>query len=398
MAVKKYLPEIKYHPKNKEFYCYWHRVRKYLGRTLEVAEKRRLQLVAEAAVNALAEPLSTSARGISITVSQLCLEFLAAHYDFGNIKNYKIISQHLINLYADLPVNSFGPIELQAVRTRIVEGRSRRKASLGQPVSRAYVNKLINLARRIFKWGVSQTYYAPENLIALRCVDALKLGHSEGTIERAAVEAVSEDVIKATLPHLPPTVADMVRIQALTGMRPSELCEMRLSEIDASEPECWLYAKQDHKNAWRGKSKIIPLGPRAITILSQYVEWAKIDGNDFLFSPIRSEKHRLESMRAKRKSKVQPSQICRKKPRPKRTLNPVYTASAYARRIAIICQKHGIPHWHPYQIRHLVAETTQSQNGSIEHVCALLGDDVESAKIYAQRNLDLAKKLAKENG
>ncbi len=52
---KKFLQEIKYHPKNKEFYRYWYRVRKYLGRTLEAAERRRLQLVAGAAFNALAE-------------------------------------------------------------------------------------------------------------------------------------------------------------------------------------------------------------------------------------------------------------------------------------------------------------------------------------------------------
>ncbi len=395
MAVKKYLPEIKYHPKNKEFYCYWYRVRKYLGRTLEAAEKRRLQLVAEAAVNALAEP---SVRGISITVSQLCLEFLAAHHDFGNTKNYKIISQHLVDLYADLPVNAFGPLELQAVRAKIVTGRSQRKSTLGQPVSRAYVNKLINLARRIFKWGVSRTYYPPENLIALRCVEALQLGHSDGTVERPVVEAVAEDVIEATLPHLPPTLADMVRVQCLTGMRPKELCEMRLSEIDASDPECWIYAKRDHKTAWRGKSKIVPLGPRAIAILSKYVEWAKGYTNDFLFSPIRSENQRLKELRLRRKTKVQPSQVCRKKPQPKRVLRECYTAAAYARRISLICKKHGIPHWFPYQIRHLVAETAQAQHGSIEHVCALLGDDVESAKIYAQRNLTLAKKLAKERG
>ena len=172
---------------------------------------------------------------------------------------------------------------------------------------------------------------------------------------------------------------------------------MRLSEVDQSSTP-WVYRKRDHKNAWRGKPRNILIGPQARCILIPYVRLSESDGNDFLFSPIRSEKHRLESLRAKRKSKVQPSQISRKKPNPKRTLREHYDRSGYQHRIAIICKKHEIPHWHPNQLRHLVAETAQAQNGSIEHVCALLGDDVESVKIYAQRNLDLAKKLARENG
>jgi hypothetical protein len=46
--------------------------------------------------------------------------------------------------------------------------------------------------------------------------------------ETDAVKPVPDHVVDATVPYLSPTVRAMVDLQPLTGMRPGELCMLRL--------------------------------------------------------------------------------------------------------------------------------------------------------------------------
>jgi hypothetical protein len=46
---------------------------------------------------------------------------------------------------------------------------------------------------------------------------------------------VADTAVDATLPHLPPIVADMVRVQRLTGARPGEICILRPADISETE-------------------------------------------------------------------------------------------------------------------------------------------------------------------
>jgi hypothetical protein len=43
---------------------------------------------------------------------------------------------------------------------------------------------------------------------------------------------VSDEAVEKTLPLMPPTVAGMVRVQRLTGMRPQEVTALRPCDID----------------------------------------------------------------------------------------------------------------------------------------------------------------------
>ena len=49
-----------------------------------------------------------------------------------------------------------------------------------------------------------------------------------------------EALVEATIPYLPPIVADMVKIQRLTGCRPGEVCQLRPMDLDRSG-EVWTY-------------------------------------------------------------------------------------------------------------------------------------------------------------
>ena len=57
-------------------------------------------------------------------------------------------------------------------------------------------------------------------------------------------------------------------------------------------------------------------------------------------------------MRAARKTRVQPSQMCRTKAAPKRKAPEYYDRHAYAGAVARACENSGVPHWHPNQLRH----------------------------------------------
>lgn len=354
----------------------------YFGKNRQNAQDAYRRFIAEIVA---AGNLKRSKRA-TITVAELCSAFFVAHPPTQPRYNYTRAAQAMLSLYADTDVNEFGPVALKTVREILVK----------QTLSRKYVNKLVVSIRTIISWGVGEQLVRPEVLVALKCVKPLFIGQSEA-VEHEAIVAVAEDVIEATLPHLPPTLADMVRVQCLTGMRPSEVCEMRLSEVDRSGTP-WVYRKRDHKNAWRGKTRNILIGPQARTILESYITEAESDRNDFLFSPIRSENQRLKELRSRRKTKVQPSQVCRKKPQPKRVLREHYDRSGYQHRISLICKKHGIPHWHPNQLRHTAATEIRRDFG-LEAAQLILGHTTaDVTQIYAERDLERAKKIAEERG
>jgi integrase len=77
---------------------------------------------------------------------------------------------------------------------------------------------------------------------------------------------VADEITHATLEHLPDVVADMVRLQRLTGMRPAEVCIVRPCDIDQSN-DVWAYRPESHKTEHHGRERAIPVGSRGQEIL-----------------------------------------------------------------------------------------------------------------------------------
>lgn len=71
----------------------------------------------------------------------------------------------------------------------------------------------------MFRWGVEEELVSPAVMHGLQAVEGLRVGRTDAP-ETDPVRAVPDANIEATLPALSPVVADMVRIQRLTGMRP----------------------------------------------------------------------------------------------------------------------------------------------------------------------------------
>lgn len=106
--------------------------------------------------------------------------------------------------------------------------------------SRRYINDCVGRIKRLFNWAVEEELVPAAIADAIARVGGLKQGRSLAR-EKPEVEPVADEVVEATLPELPPMVADMVRVQRLTGHRPGEMLGMTAAELDRSDPEVWAY-------------------------------------------------------------------------------------------------------------------------------------------------------------
>jgi integrase len=124
--------------------------------------------------------------------------------------------------------------------------------------------------------------------------------------------------------------------------------------------------------------------------------WLRLNLKEHLFQPAEGVADFRARQRAARKTKVQPSQLDRKKAHKKRKPRPFYTTSTYASAIArgvlaankaqacegckelqsidrcAACRAVEIPHWHPNQLRHTAA-TKQRREFGIDAARAVLG-------------------------
>ena len=156
--------------------------------------------------------------------------------DFGHCRI--IVGDFLSKTYGDTPVDNFKPSCLKRVRTAMIQsGRFCRKL----------INKYVRQIVRIFAWGVEEEWVQQSTWQALKAVKTLRKGEP-GTYDNPPRKEVPDSVVQRTLPFMPPTLAAMVQVQRLTGMRPSEVFNMRVGEIDRTRsPELWYYTPAHHK-------------------------------------------------------------------------------------------------------------------------------------------------------
>ena len=215
---------------------------------------------------------------------------------------------------------------------------------------------------------------------------------------------MADEHVDATLPFLTSVVRAMVRLQRLTGMRPCEVVMMRPCDIDRTG-DAWVYQPATHKNLWRGHQRLVPRGPKAQEILKPFLDRP---AEAFIFSPAESEKQRHVEQRTKRKTPMTPSQARRKpKAKPKRAKRDRYDTASYQRAIdyAVLAankrrkeNEPEIPVWFPLQLRHTRATEVRRQYGLDGAQSALGHKNANVTEVYAEKNLELAVRIAKETG
>jgi integrase len=221
-----------------------------------------------------------------LTVSQLVALFMehgtcdfAARRGTTEAGNYHDATRELVMLYGELDVGAFGVLQLKALRKLMIENG----------LCRSTINKQrIRRIRTIFRWATEHHQLDALIIKRLESVKALRPG-VDGVRESKRPLAPMLDQIVAVLtdPKCPRVNRDMLRFQSLTGARPGEICTARGDEIDQATDE-WIWQPQAHKNAWREKPRIIPIGPRAQLAIVSYLN----DG--FLFLTKRGKPFRVD--------------------------------------------------------------------------------------------------------
>ena len=286
--------------------------------------------------------------------------------------------------FFDLPAVQFGPLRLQSMRALLVEQ--------GRP--RVTCNRIVKAVRRLFRWAAGQELIPASVSDALATVEPLRANRTTAP-ELPPVRPVPDDVLEATIAHLPKVVADMARLHRLTGARPGELCSMRPCDIDRSDTEVWAYRPVTHKTAWRGEDRVIHIGPKAQAILEPYLQRPT---DAFCFSPRESEVARHREQRACRKSPVQPSQRNRRKKNPRRPAGDGYTRDSYRRAIERAAKAAGVGHWFPNQLRHSAATEIRAMFG-IEAASTRLGHkSITITELYAEKSAKLSRDVARQIG
>jgi integrase len=267
-------------------------------------------------------------------------------------------------LYGHTPAKDFTTISLETIR----------KAMIKAGLCRKRINKDVARIRRVFRWAGSKRVIPASVFHELATLEGLRAGRSAAK-ETAPVGPVAPGVVEATLPYLPEVVADLVRLQADTGMRSGEMLIMRTRDLDRTGTT-WSYRPASHKTKHHGHERVVWLGPRAQDVVKRYL---KADPDAYLFSPRESMRRFREKQRQNRKSKVQPSQHDRAVSRPAKQPGGRYTPSSYGRAITkgigkanrarackqckekksaarcADCRAAALPHWHPHQLRHALA-------------------------------------------
>lgn len=263
----------------------------------------------------------------------------------------KVALRYLQQTFGDVAAMNFGPKALKIVRAQMID----------DDLSRRYINDNINRIRRCFRWATEEELIGGDVYQALRAVPSLAAGRSAAR-ETEPIRPVDLKLIEKTLHRLSRTVADMVRSQLLLACRPSEICRMSVGEIDRSQ-DVWLYEPERHKTEHREHIRQILIGPRAQRLLAPYL----------LRSP------EVPCFVSKRTGRG-------------------YSINAYRLAIIRACKKAGIAKWAPQQLRHTKATEVRAKFG-LEAAQVFLGHcSADVTQIYAERNLVLAKKVAREVG
>jgi integrase len=320
----------------------------------------------------------------------------------GWLCHIKLIITRLCALYGRTPAVKFGPLRFKALRQTLIDAGH----------SRPYINKVTAIIPRVFKWGAAEELMPASVYHSLRTVEGLKKGRTKAP-EPTPIRPVEEALVEATLPFLPPIVADMVRFQRLTGCRPGELCQLRPMDVDRNG-DVWTYAPGSHKTEHYGRERAIFIGPRGQAIIRPYL---LRDTTAYCFSPAES----MQKMRAARHSaRKTPLRYgnrpgTNRTPQPKRLPNTQYTKDSYNRAIRRGIDKankaikktaadNGIkdpgllPYWHANQLRHSAGTEIRRRFG-LEAAQVVLGHaKADVTQLYAERDQALAAEIMQKIG
>lgn len=324
-----------------------------------------------------------------LTVIELVERFMVEHVEghyrrpdgsaTGERANFIMSMRPLVRLFGTKPASALTPLDLRAVRNSMVTGswmtaeeKEQRRQTRGRDgtTCRKETNKRAGRIKYMFKWAASMMLIPASVWHGLQSVSGLQAGRGTGR-ESKDVKPVPVDDAEATIKHMPEVFAAIANVQLYSGARAGEILQMRTCDIDQLG-DVWTFTPSTHKNAWRGQTRQLVLGPRAQLVLRRYL---RTDAPmEFLFKPGMGRKRTQSNLR------------------------PCYRVCEYDKVIARGCEKAKVAKWSSHQLRHLAAGLAEREI-NIEGARAYLGQkNVNMTTHYAGIDLKTAKEVAKRIG
>ena len=224
------LPKYRKHKASGQAFVELNGRRYYLGPHGTKASKLEYdRLVAEWLQHGRQIPPSTESGELTVVELMVAyVHFVRGYYrkdgrPTHEVRDITLSLRPVKTLYGRQLCSEFGPTALKVVRQKMID----------DGLARKLVNQRVGRIKRMFKWGAGAELIPASIPQALAMVDGLKRGRTEAR-ETKPVQPVDDATVDATLPHLPAVVADMVRLQRFTGMRPAELCILLLTAVQNS--------------------------------------------------------------------------------------------------------------------------------------------------------------------
>jgi integrase len=328
---------------------------------------------AKASTPAAMSVVDTQIETIELTVNAVMLRFMeyaATYYskEGRELDQFKLSLRPLREVCGPMLANAFGPKALKTVQRRMVE--------LGW--CRRVVNRRVTRIRTMMKWAESEELLPFGTTHALATVRGLRRGEM-GVKESKPIKPAQLVEVQAVVPHCSPTIAAMLLVQFLAGMRSCEVRLMRTTDIDRTNPKCWLYRPSKHKNDWResGQERVIPLGPECQKHLMPFLSPSQPAA--FVFQPNleRRPKHRGRPT-------IHGKPLC-------------YSANTYAQAVKRACQRAGVM-FRPYALRHgrkMMIERLEN----VEGARTVLGQkSIQTTQHYGRLDLERAIDIMSKHG
>jgi integrase len=237
--------------------------------------------------------------------------------------------------------------------------------------SRKTINQHAGRIKRAVRWWCDAGTLPDANAASVLTLGNLP-AYRSGATEHDPVEAVPEPDFRAAVALLAEPWASVTWLQWWAGIRPGEACGLRVDQVEYADGTATrLNFGLEHKGGWRGRAKLIPVGPNAAAVLAPWLASARLVPRETVF--------------------VTTWTAVLGTPRPA-------AVGSFAHAVARACVRAKVAPWHPNQIRHAFATRVRAALGleAAQHALGHARADV--TQIYAERNAAVALDVARRFG
>ena len=306
--------------------------------------------------------------------------------------------------YRTWPVDEFGPDELRAVQSAMVEYRylasPNNRKSIGY--TRQGINQVMKQVNKIWQWGIGREIVTESQAQRLREVRSLRAGQTAAK-DNPKRALVTEQEFDKVSQHLTNVVADMIRLIWFTAMRPDEVCRMRPFDIVREDSECWIYIPGrdagvcgDHKTAYRQRVRAIPLTGKAREILQVRIQ--DYGTKDYVFRPADAVREMMDGRFALRVTPIEQGNRAgsNKKPHPMIKPGSRYGKNSLNNAVKRACERASVVRFTPYDLRRSAATRVRAILGK-DAARLLLGHvSTDTTEIYLLDEVREAIEVAKQ--